>query len=216
MKPQVVTIVGTAIAVVAMLSCAPNQSLMSPVGSSGKAGLTVRSAGNSAGSACAGSSWKAGTSDESALEAALVDRVNRFRDSVKATELSRDADLDRLARLHSHYMRTNQAKLELGGADTSYAGQEGRRFAAYRLYGYDDSSENVASCKLSSTPAKTAEAILQLWKGKPNNIGPMKDGLWNRTGISIQRGADGYYFVTQIFGWKSPYMLERSRIGRPL
>ncbi len=212
MKTQAVTVVGIAIAVFAMLSCAPSQSLMSPAGYSGKAGI----AGRGAGSSFAGSSSDAGTADESALEAAVVDRVNCFRASVKSAELCRDADLDRLARLHSRYMRNNQAKLELGGADTSYAGEEGRRFAAYRLYGFDDSSENVASFKLSSTPVKTAEAILQMWKEKPNNLKPMENGLWNRTGISIQRGADGYYFVTQIFGWKSPFTSGRSRIGRPL
>jgi hypothetical protein len=35
--------------------------------------------------------------------------------------------------------------------------------------------------------------------------------MLNRTGISVTKGSDGYYFVTQIFARKSPYPHEPMR-----
>lgn len=192
MKTKLLTTSSAAIMAALLNACAPVQDQPKPSVSSGKDVIA----------------------DEPALEQAIIRRVNDIRSRSNLSTLARDQDLDRLARMHSRYMKSNQAKLELGGADTSYAGREGRQYAAYRLYCCDYSDENVASFTVSGSPQQTAEAVVKLWEDLPNNKEPMTLPMLNRTGISVTKGSDGYYFVTQIFARKSPYPHEpMKRIG---
>ena len=145
------------------------------------------------------------------LERAIVSEVNRIRSEAGLTPLRRDPNLDFLARRHSRYMVSNQSQLDLGGADISYAGKEGRQLAAYRLYGYEYCDENVASFTVSGGPEQTAESVGQLWKRHPNSKKRVTTSMFNRTGISVIQGSEGHYFATQIFGKKSSYSNELNR-----
>lgn len=145
------------------------------------------------------------------LERAIVSEVNRIRSEAGLTPLRRDPNLDLLARRHSRYMVSNQSQLDLGGADISYAGKEGRQLAAYRLYGYEYCDENVASFTVSGGPEQTAETVAELWEEHPDPKKPVTMAVFNRTGVSVMQGSGGHYFVTQIFGKKSSYPDELIR-----
>lgn len=145
------------------------------------------------------------------LELAIVSEVNRVRSRAGLESLSRDSKLDLLARRHSRYMVSNQNQLDLGCADISHAGKEGRQVAAYRLYGYEYCDENVASFTVSGGPKQTAESVGQLWKRHPNSKKRVTTSMFNRTGISVIQGSEGHYFATQIFGKKSSYSNELNR-----
>lgn len=146
------------------------------------------------------------------MEYRLIEKVNQVRGG---TELSRDADLDLLARMHNRYMILHQDELSMNGPDTSYAGLHGRRAASYRLFGFDHTSENVATVQANSNINHTVASLVKLWDSQENNKEPMLDPTWNRTGVSVMEGKDGYLFVTQIYGKKclAPNTMERRNFG---
>lgn len=153
-----------------------------------------------------------GTLATAKIELGIIDQVNEIRGG---TALSRDSNLDLLARMHNRYMIQHQEELRMNGADTSYAGLHGRRAASYRLFCFDHTSENVATLKSGTSSTRTVDSLVSLWGSQENNKEPMFDPTWNRTGISVMEGKDGYLFVTQIYGKKclAPNTLERRNFG---
>ncbi len=125
----------------------------------------------------------------SALESELHERVNQYRTSRNLPPLRWDGFLASLAREHSQ--RVAERQRPFGHADF-----EERAQAAQDALGVRGMSENVATNNYA--PDRVVEAVVAGWIGSPGHQQNLAGG-YDLSGVGIARGADGAYFITQIY-----------------
>jgi len=126
----------------------------------------------------------------------VIQAVNSYRLSQGKKPLQRHAGLDRLAQLHSEYLRKNRGSFKLYGSNVSHMGFDGRTAVARKQYQMENISENVAA---TNHPGMAIGAVIvQDWKGSKDHHQNMMDS-WTHTGVGVVADSDGTVFVTQLF-----------------
>ena len=144
------------------------------------------------------------------LAGSIHAQVNAYRQSLGKPALKRHAGLDRLAQQHSEFMRRNRGKFGKGSAgNITHHGFEERTLMARRGLGMSDVSENVGTCRGTSSPAGT---LVEAWKKSKGHQMNLKGG-WAHTGIGVVVDDDGTVFATQLFGnGSNPHFEMRNRL----
>ncbi|MCD8485345.1 MAG: CAP domain-containing protein [Desertifilum sp.] len=127
-------------------------------------------------------------SDIVALEQALHQQVNAYRQTQGLQPLQLDDRMSQLARTHSQNMAS-------GGVAFGHGGSQQRFSAIAQQVPYSQVAENVAYNFGHSNPIEQA---VQGWirsSGHQRNMA----GNYSLTGIGIARNARGEYYFTQIF-----------------
>ena len=123
------------------------------------------------------------------MELEVHERVNEYRLEQNDRPLALDPLLSRLAREHSEAMAAGRRPFGHDGFD---ARASAARMSAVRLL-----AENVATNNYSA--AAVAENAVEGWIGSPGHLRNMR-GAFELSGVGIARAADGYYFITQLYG----------------
>jgi len=137
---------------------------------------------------------------EAKLERQVLEQVAAYRESRGRTALRRDPALDRMARQHSEFLRTNRGKFQVHGPNVSHYGIEQRAFAAKQFLGMNQLGENVAAA--SQQGATTASYLIGLWAKSPAHEVNMCTS-WTNTGVGVVIDSDGTVFATQVFASQS-------------
>ena len=125
------------------------------------------------------------------LEAALHERVNRFRGEQRLIQLERRDDLDAVARAHSRDM------IERGYF--AHETPEGRN-PVDRIHGAGIDGFTLAAENAGQTSERdVVRAILEGWKHSPDHLRNLRARPFNQTGIGMARAPDGRIFVTQLY-----------------
>jgi len=127
------------------------------------------------------------TDADATLELAIYDLVNGYRKSKGLPPLTLDAQINRLARLHSAAMATG--KVHFGhdgfGERAKLLAQDGPKAVA----------ENVAYDLGHADPA---EEIVAGWLQSKSHLANI-EGPYARTGVGAARNVTGEIYVTQLF-----------------
>jgi len=133
----------------------------------------------------------AATMNSAQLEHEIFTEINNIRKSIGAGKLTRAADLDRAASMHSTDMAKNNFFSHKGSngsrADTR-AKQQKITFQAY--------SENLAMNCHYPQPARYA---IQGWLKSKEHYDNLIDKQYTETGISAVYAGDGCWYFTQVF-----------------
>jgi uncharacterized protein YkwD len=141
----------------------------------------------------------------------LFDAVNDYRLSQGEQPVERHAGLDRLARQHCEYLRSNRGTFSLYGKNVSHFGFEGRAVAAREVYQMSSVSENVAAANYPGS--NSAAVIVQLWKESRDHHTNMTED-WTHSGIGVVVDSDGMVFATQLFATQNhSQMTMRDRMN---
>lgn len=142
----------------------------------------------------------------------VIQAVNSYRVSQGKQALQHHAGLDRLAQLHSAYLRKNRGSFKLYGSNVSHMGFDGRTAVARKHYQMENISENVAA---TNHPGKAIGSVIaQDWKGSKDHHQNMMDS-WTHTGVGVVTDSDGTAFVTQLFAtMASSQQSLRNRFSR--
>jgi len=141
----------------------------------------------------------------------LFDAVNDYRLSQGEQAVERHAGLDRLARQHCEYLRSNRGTFSLYGKNVSHFGFEGRAIAAREVLQMSSVSENVAAANHPGSQA--SGVIVELWKQSNDHHKNMTDD-WTHSGIGVVVDSDGMVFATQLFATKNhSQMTMRDRMN---
>lgn len=129
-----------------------------------------------------------------ALEQAIYQQVNEYRQSRNLPPLTVDASINEQSKLHSQAMAS-------GKVPFSHQGFDDRVDAIAKSISYRSAAENVAFNEGYSDPATQAV------KGWLNSPGHRKniEGNFDLTGVGVVKNAEGKYYFTQIFIRRSPY-----------
>jgi uncharacterized protein YkwD len=125
-------------------------------------------------------------------EKRAFDLINNVRRASGLAPLALDADLCRLARLHSGDMATNNFFNHHNPEGLDAAGrarQEGVR--GWRALG-----ENIALNQGYDNPADFA---VERWMKSAKHRANLANASWTHTGIGVARAADGTFYFTQVF-----------------
>lgn len=128
-----------------------------------------------------------------ALEQAIYQQINQYRQSRKLAPLQLDLRISEYARIHSERMASETILF-------SHAGFEERIQAIGNRIPYQQAAENIAVNKGNADPVKVA---VQGWLKSPSHRKNI-EGQFNLTGIGIAKNAIGEYYFTQIFLKKRP------------
>ncbi len=132
---------------------------------------------------------EAPTSNEfAAMEQAVHQQVNQYRQSLNLSPLSLDSRISQQARLHSQAMAKGQVPF-------SHNGFEGRVKAIGQSIPFRTAAENVAYNMGYSDPVRQA---VQGWIESPGHRKNM-EGKFDLTGIGVTKNAKGEYYLTQLF-----------------
>lgn len=138
----------------------------------------------------AGSRPVPGEAAVSGLEAEIHERVNEYRRDQNDRPLGLDPILSRIARDHSQAMAAGTRAFGHDGFDARAA--EARTALAIRQF-----AENVATNNFSA--GSVAREAVDGWIGSPGHLRNLR-GAFELTGVGVARSADGYYFITQLYG----------------
>lgn len=130
-------------------------------------------------------SCKKETSYSLEYDLAILEEVNKYRESKGLIRLEHDDFLWETARSHSNYL----ANLD---GDANHDNRDERFNAIKYEYGLGNIAENVASGE------GTASEVVQAWLLSTSHTNNM-DGDFNISAVSAVRSARGTYYYTQIF-----------------
>ena len=136
---------------------------------------------------------------EAALETAVLDLVNEYRESAGLASLQLDEEISRIARDHSRRMAAGIIPL---GHDGFSLRVRATRLAVGPV---NRISENTARNRGFANPAQRA---FDGWLTSPTHRKNL-DGEFLITGIGVVRSAQGEFFLTQIF------VAPRVRVASP-
>jgi uncharacterized protein YkwD len=123
-----------------------------------------------------------------ALEQAIFQQVNQYRQSRKLPPLKLNSYVSQYARIHSEQMAS-------GAVDFSHDGFDERVKTIGETISYQQAAENIAVNKGYQDPTKVAVDGWIKSSGHRKNM----EGKFDLTGIGIAKNADGEYYFTQIF-----------------
>ena len=136
------------------------------------------------------------TGSDHSASGQVFQAVNSYRISQGKQPLQRHPGLDRLAQLHSEYLRKNRGTFKLYGSNVSHMGFDGRTAIARERYQMENISENVAS---ANHPGKAiGPMMLQVWRNSNDHHKNMLDS-WTYTGVGVVVDSDGTVFATELF-----------------
>ncbi len=133
------------------------------------------------------------------LASGISQQINAYRSSRGVRVLQRHSGLDKLARSHSEYMRSNRGKFKLDGVNVSHMGADGRSMVAMRQYNFNSTSECVAAMPKAGSNQQTAMNFFNSWKKSSTHHYALRNAEWTHTGVGVAVDSDGMVFATQIF-----------------
>lgn len=144
--------------------------------------------------------------------------VDRHRVEAGSPALARHEGLDRLALVHSEYLRSHRNQLDLESQQGRHLGSYGRKLAASRIYDFSYVNEYVVISDLPASDAKSplafdAVEVVKLVNDADDGMAVSKKD-WTHSGVGVVTDEDGTVFTTQIFATKNPFQDGlRTRFG---
>ena len=136
--------------------------------------------------------WASAADPELArMEAALHRSVNRFRSEQRLIALTRNADLDAVARAHGEDMAAR--------GFFAHENPEGQspldRIQASPLQGYSLAAENLSKTAAAAPTRETINGWMYSKVHRKNLLAPS----FNTTGVGVARAPDGSLLVVQVY-----------------
>jgi uncharacterized protein YkwD len=131
--------------------------------------------------------YRVNTDDTNSIEQSVFNQINQYRVSKGLTPLSRDARIDRQAKIHSRNMATGKTSFGHDGFSERIkdVGVSNRT-----------SAENIAKNRGSRDSASVA---VQGWLKSPGHLKNIQNQDFNLTGIGVEINSKGKVYLTQIF-----------------
>jgi uncharacterized protein YkwD len=127
------------------------------------------------------------TNETVAIEQAVFERINQYRQARGLSPLSLDSAITQQSRLHSQEMANRDA--------ISHDGFEQRIARIAEIVTHRSAAENVASNQGYADPVEKA---IDGWLNSPSHRQNI-EGTYDATGIGVVHTPQGEYYFTQIF-----------------
>ena len=157
--------------------------------------------------------------EDSVFSSGIRREVERCRAEAGRPALARHEGLDRLALVHSEYLKRHRNELDLESQSGLHMGSYGRSLAARRIYDFSYVNEFVVVSEAHAGDAKSPLSVDESEVVKLTNDSS-GDGMvvcgkeWTHLGVGVVTDNDGAVFTTQIFATKNPFQDSiRTRFG---
>lgn len=129
------------------------------------------------------------------MESSLFQEVNSYRKARSKKAVSRDGNLDNLARAHAQDLLHASQRHNNPANNANHSGWMKRSHMAKQNSGLKSCGENVLWASYRMHPNR----MVQRWQTSPAHNKNML-GNWDTAGIGVTTGSKGEVFAVQIFG----------------